>query len=319
MLRFVLRRVLWTVPVMFVCLTILFGLMRVTAQSPVRHAPLLGLSNVAWVKYGDPRPPSIERNMKRRFGIDKPWYEQYVHYLGSVARFDFGPTFTFQYRSVNSILREQGKITLELVALALAWAILIGVPLGITAARYRGTLVDHAFTVVTSATMAIPLFLLGTVLVRLLGVELHLVPVFGWEGWRAKLLPSFVLGLLPLTVIARVLRFELLEVSGREHLLAARAKGLRPRRLLWIHTLRPALIPVISLAGPLLGQLVTGLFVVEWIFAIPGIGRYFTAAAVAGDYPLTFALTAVLTMIVLGVNMLSDIALAALDPRTRAV
>jgi oligopeptide transport system permease protein len=317
MLRFALRRLLWTIPVMFVCLTILFGLMQVTAQSPVRHAPLLGLSNVSWVKYGDPRPPSIERNMKRRFGIDKPWYERYAHYLEGVARLDFGQTYTFQYRTVNSILREQGKITLELVLLALAWAVLIGVPIGIFAARHRGTVIDRAFTLVTSATMAVPLFLLGTVLVRVLGVELHLVPVFGWDGWRSKLLPSFVLGLLPLTVIARVLRFELLEVAGREHLLAARAKGLRPRRLLWVHSLKPALIPVISLSGPLLGQLVTGLFVVEWIFAIPGVGRYFTAAAVAGDYPLTFGLTAVLTMIILGVNLVSDIALAALDPRAR--
>jgi oligopeptide transport system permease protein len=319
MLKFALRRVLWTIPVLLVCLTILFGLMQVTAQNPVRHAPLLGLSNVAWVKYGDPRPESIERNMKRRFGIDKPWYERYAHYLAGVARLDFGQTYTFQYRSVNSILKEQGVITLELVLLAQAWAVALGVPLAVVAALRRGKLVDRAFSAVTTATMGIPLFLVGTVLARLLAVDLHLVPVLGWDGWRAKLLPSFVLGLLPLTIIARVLRFELLEVFGRDHLLAARAKGLRRRRLLFIHSLRPALIPVISMAGPLLGMLVTGLFVVEWIFAIPGIGRYFTAAAVAGDYPLTFGLTAVLTMIILGVNLVSDIALAAIDPRSRPV
>jgi oligopeptide transport system permease protein len=318
MLAFAIRRVLWTVPVLVVCLTILFGLMRVTAQSPVRHAPLLGLSNVAWVKYGDPRPPSIQKNMERRFGIDKPWYDQYAHYMASVARFDFGPTYSFQYRTVNSILREQGLVTLELLALALGWAVVLGIAFGVVAALRSGTIVDRAFTVFTTATMGVPLFFLGTVLVWFFAVKLRVVPTFGWDGWRAKLLPSFILGLLPLTIVARVLRFELLEVFGRDHLVAARAKGLRRRRLLWIHTVRPALIPVVSLLGPLIGQLVTGLFVVEWIFAIPGIGRYFTAAAVAGDYPLTFGLTAVLTMVILGMNLLSDLALAVLDPRTRA-
>ena len=318
MLQFALRRAVWTVPVLVVCLTILFGLMRVAAQDPVRHAPLLGLSSVPWVKYGDVRPESIDRNMRRRFGIDGPWYEQYAHYMEGVARFDFGQSYTYTNRTVNSILYEQGRITLELVALALGWAVAAGIALGVAAARWRGRLVDRAFTVVNTATMGIPLFFLGTFLVWLLAVKFPVVPVFGWDGWRSKLLPAFVLGLLPLTVIARVVRFELLEVFGRDHLIAARAKGLRRRRLLWVHSLRPALIPVLSITGPLIGQIVTGLFVVEWIFSIPGIGRYFTAAAVAGDYPLTFALTAVLTMVILGVNLLSDIALAALDPRTRS-
>ncbi|HKP18425.1 MAG TPA: ABC transporter permease [Gaiellaceae bacterium] len=317
MLSYALRRILWTIPVLFVCLTILFGLMRVTAQSPIRHAQLLGLSNVAWVKYGDPRPKSIEANMKRRLGIDRPWHEQYAHYLGSVARLDFGVTYTFPYRTVNSILREQGPVTLELVLLAFGWAIGLGVPLGIAAALRRGTVFDRAVTFLTGATAAMPTFLIGTVLVWLLAVKLRVVPTFGWDGWRAKLLPSFVLSLLPFTVITRVLRTEMLEVLGRDHVFAARAKGLRRRRIVGVHTLRPAMIPVLSLAGPLLGQLVTGLFVVEWIFAIPGIGRYFLASATAGDYPLTFGLTAVLTMIILAVNAVSDITLAALDPRIR--
>jgi oligopeptide transport system permease protein len=317
MLVFVVKRVLLMVPVLFVCVTILFGLMRAFHASPLRHAPLLGLASVPVSKYSDWQPQSIQRNQERVFGIDDPWYTQYVRYLGSVARFDFGSTFTFRDRTVNAILREQGPITLELVLLALAWALALGVPLGVLAALRRGMIIDRVTTTITALTMGFPIFFMGTVLAWLLAVKLDLVPVFGWGDWRAKLLPSFVLSLLPMSYIARVLRFEMLEVLGRDHVLAARGRGLRRVRVIGVHALRPAVIPVISMAGPLLGQLVTGMFLVEWIFAIPGVGRYFIAAAEAGDYPLTLGLTVVLTEAIIVANMLSDVALAAIDPRAR--
>jgi ABC-type dipeptide/oligopeptide/nickel transport system permease component len=316
-LSFALRRTLWTIPVLLVCVTILFGLMHAIGGDPLRRGPPLGLSNQAWVKYSDPKPDSITRNLRRELGIDAPWYEEYVRYLGALARLDFGPTFTFRYRSVNSILREQGPITLELTAIAIGWAVVLGVPLGIAAALRRGTLVDRAVTMATALTIGLPLFFFGTVLAWLLSVKVGLVPTFGWGGWRSKLLPSLVLALLPLAHIARVLRFELIEVLERDHVLAARAKGLRRFRIVRVHVLRQALIPLVSMTGPLLGQFVAGLFVVEWIFAIPGIGRYFVAAADARDYPLTLGLTVVLTATIVLMNALSDITLAALDPRIR--
>ncbi len=317
MLVFALRRILWAVPVLLVCVTILFGVTRAIGSSPLRHGPPLGLSNEAWVKYGDAKPESITRNMERRLGIDKPWYGQYFHYLGSLARLDFGPTFTYTNRSVNSIVREQGPITLVLVLLALGWALVLGVPLGMVSALWHSTPLDRFATAVTAMAMGVPIFFFGTLLAWLFSIKLGVVPTFGWSGWRAKLLPSFVLALLPLAHIARVLRFEMLEVLGSDHVLAARGKGLRRRRVINVHVLRPALIPVVSMAGPLLGHLVAGLFVVEWIFAIPGIGRYFIAAAEARDYPLTLGITVVLTTAIVLVNMLSDITLAAIDPRLR--
>jgi oligopeptide transport system permease protein len=180
-----------------------------------------------------------------------------------------------------------------------------------------GTPVDHAATALVAVTMGVPNFFIATVLLWLLAVKLGVVPTFGWDGWRAKLLPSFVLALVPLSLITRVLRAEMIETLGRDHVRTARAKGLRRSRVVRVHVLRSALIPVVSMTGPLLGSLVTGLFVVEYIFAIPGIGRYFIAAAGAGDYPLTLGLTVVLTAAIVLVNMLSDIALGALDPRIR--
>jgi ABC-type dipeptide/oligopeptide/nickel transport system permease component len=317
MLAFVIKRTLWTIPVLFVCVTILFGLMKAIDASPLRHAPLLGLSNVAWVKYSDYQPDAIRENKERKMGLDKPWFVQYGRYLRSLARLDLGPTFTFEYRTVNSIVREQGKVTLELVLLALSWAFFIGVPLAVLSALWSGSLFDRIVTGVTGLTMGIPNFFVAAMLGYLLAVKAGVVPVFGWDGWRSKVLPSFVLALVPLSLITRVLRASMLEVLAADYVHAARAKGLRRARVIGVHVLRPALIPVVSMTGPLIGSLVTGLFVVEWAFAIPGIGRYFIAAAGAGDYPLTIGLTVALTTAIVLANLLSDIALAALDPRIR--
>ena len=318
MLIFALRRVLWTIPVLLLCVTLLFGLMKAMSdERSLRYGPPLGLSNTNWVKYGDYQPEGIRQAQERKMGLDKPWYVQYVRYLRSLARLDLGPTFTFEYRTVNSILREQGPITLELVALALIWAFGLGIPLAVIAALRSGTAVDHAVTGVIGLTMGIPSFFFATVLLWFLAVKVGVIPVFGWDGWRSKLLPSFVLSLVPLALITRVLRVQMLEVLTSEHVQVARAKGLRRWRIIRVHVLRSALIPVVSMTGPLLGSLVTGLFVVEYVFALPGIGRYFTAAAGVGDYPLTLGLTVVMTTAVILVNLASDIALAALDPRVR--
>jgi ABC-type dipeptide/oligopeptide/nickel transport system permease component len=317
MVTFAVKRVLWTIPVLLVCVTILFALMQVTRSSPLRHGKPLGLSNAPVVKYGDWQPDAIRRNQERRLGIDKPWYVQYARYLRGLARFDFGPTFTFPYQTVNSILRNQGPLTLQLMLLSLAIAFGVGVPLGVLAAIRSGSIVDHAATVLIAATMGLPLFFVATTLTWLLGVKLGILPVYGWDGWRAKVAPSFVLALVPMSMITRVLRAEMLEVLGANHVQMARAKGLTRRRIVRVHVLRSALIPILSMTGPLIGALVTGLFVVEYIFEIPGIGRFFIAAAGAGDYPLTLGLTVVLTISIVVVNMLSDIVHAALDPRIR--
>lgn len=322
MLLFAVKRLLCTVPVLLVAVTLLFGLMRAIHSSPLRHGPPLGLeantgnANLRF-KSGDPKPRAITRNMERKFGIDKPWYRQYVAYLEGLGRLDFGPTFTYQDLTVNEIIRDQGPVTLELVLLALGWALVLGIPLAVLAATRPGTIVDRTVTTVAATTLGLPNFFVSTVLLWLLAVKLGLVPTFGWAGFRAKLLPSFVLALVPFALITRVLRAELLEIRGREYVRAARAKGLRRGRVLRAHVLRPALIPVVAMIGPLLGHLVTGMFVVEWIFAIPGIGRYFIAAAEVGDYPLTLGLTVVLTAAIVIVNAAADVTLAVLDPRTR--
>ena len=249
--------------------------------------------------------------------MDAPWYEQYGRYLRSLARLDFGATSTFPGRSVNSILKEQGPITLELVVLALFWVVVLGVPLGIAAAVWRGRALDRATTVATALMSAVPIFFVATVLIWLLAVKLGLLPTSG---------------LARLALVAAAVARAGLAAAGASGAGAAvrDARGRRPRA----RPGRPRQGPAPRTGGrraraaprlgagaldgrPLLGQLVLGLFLVEWIFSIPGIGRYFIAAAQARDYPLTLGLTVVLTTAVLVVNLLSDIALAAIDPRVR--
>src|SRR5918994_2207745 len=318
MMAYAVRRIVWTIPVLFVVVTMLFFMMRAIGGDPLRPAPLLGLAaGQGWFKKGDAKPESIDANMRRRLGLDRSWYDQYGHYLRSVATFDFGPTNSFRYRTVNSVIRDQAPISAELGLLALAWGLVIGGALGFLSALRAGGALDAGARAFASLGAALPAFLVGALLIHLFALRAGLLPTSGWDGWRSKVLPSFVLGLVPAAYCARLLRAGLLETLGREYVVAARAKGLRRLRVLSVHVLRNSVIPVVTALGPLLGYLVTGSFVVEYVFAIPGIGRYYVAAVVARDYPLILGLTVVLTLAIVVANLLVDLVHAALDPRVR--
>jgi ABC-type dipeptide/oligopeptide/nickel transport system permease component len=318
MARFVARRLVWTVVVLFAVVTLLFLVMRSIGGNPFRHGPLLGLSNEAWVKYGDYQPKAIQDNQRRLYGLDRPWYRQYADYVESVAQLDFGPSLSYRNRDVNEILRDQGPVSLELVGLAAAWALVLGLPLGLLAGIRPGRIEDRAATVVALAGYAIPSFLLGTAAIWLFAVELHWVPTTAADGrWSELVLPSLTLGLLPTAYVARLTRAGVVEAMEQEFVQAARARGLRRRRVVLVHALRPALIPVVTAAGPLLGTLLTGLFVVEDVFQVPGIGRFYVAGVAARDYPLVLGLTIVAAALVILANATVDVLHGVLDPRTR--
>src|SRR5215211_4720344 len=318
MTTYVLRRIAWTVPVLFLVVTVLFFMLQAIGGDPLRPGKLQGLSNSqGWVKRGDPKPASITANERRKLGLDKPWYSQYGSYLRSVATFDFGPTFTFRQRTVNSVIRKQGPISAQLGLLALAWALVLGGSFGVASALRAGSAIDNSTRAFASLAAALPAFLVGALAIHVFAVRLGYLPTSGWDGWRAKLLPSFVLGLVPAAYIARLLRGGMLETLGREHVAAARAKGLRRHRLLSFHVVPSAVVPLLAALGPLIGYLITGSFVIEQIFAIPGIGRYYVAAVLARDYPLVLGLTIVLTLAIVIANLVVDLVQAALDPRVR--
>jgi oligopeptide transport system permease protein len=319
MLPFVIRRVLWTIPVIFVVVTMIFFLMRSIGGDPLRHGPLVGLTSAGgWKKYGDYQPESIRRNQLHKFGLDLPWYEQYMNYLEGVVRFDYGPSLTFRDRSVNEILKEQTPSSLELAALSLAWALVLGIPLGVLAAFRHGSALDGVIRFLSGAGLALPVFLVATLLVYFLSLKLGLFPTNGWtQGWRYKVLPSFALGLLPLAVCIRLVRGATIETMQEEYVVAARGRGLRRRRVLWVHVLRNSLLPVLTVVGPMLGYLVTGSFVIETLFSVPGISRFYVASVLARDYTVVLGITVLMAVMIIVANLLVDIAHAFLDPRVR--
>jgi oligopeptide transport system permease protein len=317
-LRYTISRLVWTIPVLLVAVTLTFFLVRAIGGDPFRHGPLVGLTaQGGWQKYGDFQPQSIRDNMRRRYGLDLPWYEQYGNYLVGVATFNLGPSLSYRNRTVEEIIRQQGPVTLQLAVLALAFGLLLGIPLGVAGALLDGTPVARLEGVLSSLALSLPAFLVGTLLIYVFAVQRDLLPTSGWDGWSSKVLPVVTLGLVPLAYCARLTRGSVLETLRADHVRTARAKGLRRPRVLAQHVVRNSLVPVLSAAGPLLGALVTTLFVVEVVFGIPGLARHYVSATTASDYPLLMGMTVALTAAIVAANLAVDLALAVLDPRVR--
>lgn len=300
---FVLRRVLWTIPVLLLVILFTFLLGRAIATGP--FSP-------------ENAPPPV----RSEFHLDKPWYEQYAFYVKRVFTLDLGHSQLYRSRSVTDIIREQYPNSLLLGLLALAWAVAIGIPAGIIAALRPGSVLDFTVMGLSTVGFAFPTFFVATLLIYYFSVKLGWFPTSGWpdENWkldRSVVLPSLALSLVPMAWFARLLRGSVLETMGQDYVRAARAKGLRSKQIIFRHVLKNSLFPLVTVAGPIIGYLITGTFVVEWIFSIPGIGRYFITAAFARDYFLVLGITVVLSVTIIVANLLVDIAYFALDPRTR--
>jgi ABC-type dipeptide/oligopeptide/nickel transport system permease component len=318
MAAFVVRRVLWTIPILWVVVTIVFFMMRSIGGDPFRRGPMLGLSGAAWVKYGDYQPPAIRRNQREKYGLDLPWYRQYANYLRGVATLDFGPSLSYRYVRVNDLIKKLAPRSLELAGLAFLWALVVGIPIAILAALRPGSVFDLTARGFATLGLALPNFFVATLLVYYLAVKLHVLPTSGWtDGWTYKVLPSFTLGLLPMAYCVRLLRASLLETLELDYVRMARAKGLSGRRVVGAHALRNSLLPLITVSGPLLGYLVTGTFVIENVFAVPGIARFYVASVLARDYPVVLGLTVVLAVLIILANLAVDILHRVLDPRLR--
>jgi oligopeptide transport system permease protein len=320
MAAFAFRRLLWTIPVMLAVVTMIFLLMRAIEGSPFRHGPLLGLASVDgghWAKYLDYQPPAIRENLEERYQLDLPWYQQYLNFLEGVATFNYGSSLSFRNVQVNDIIKEQAPRSMELGLLAFTWAVLLAVPLGVFSALRQNSPLDYAVRLVSNAGFALPSFLVATLLVHVVSLRLGWLPTNGWDGWRYKILPALTLGLLPMAYLTRLVRGAMLETLAEDYVRAARAKGLRFRRVVGVHALRNSLIPAVTAAGPLLGAMLTGSFVVELIYSVPGIGRYYIASVVGRDYTVVLAITVLLALLIVLVNLVVDLLHALLDPRIR--
>jgi oligopeptide transport system permease protein len=307
MTAFVIRRVVWTIPVVLLVILLTFVLMRQIEGNPFRTTERA-------------IPAAIQRNLEEKYGLDRPWYVQYAKYVEGVFTLDLGPSLVLRNRSVNDIVSDHFPVSLELGALAMLFALVVGVPLGMVSALRANSVFDYAAMFVSNVGFAIPSFLVSTLLIYFFALQWGDVfgfPTSGWRDWRAKVLPTIALGLGPMAYFARLTRGSMLETLQQDYIRTAKAKGLRYRRIVLVHTLRNSLIPVVTAAGPILGFLITGSFIVEQIFAIPGIGRYYVTAVTGRDYSVVMGLTVLLALIVIVANLVVDILYGILDPRTR--
>jgi oligopeptide transport system permease protein len=309
MAAFIVRRLIWTIPVVLLVILMTFALMKNIGGNPFR-------------KTERAVPAAIQANLERKFNLDKPWYQQYALYVKDVVTFDFGPSLARPGQDVNDYVTAQFPRSIKLGVLAFLWAIVLGLPAGIIAALRPNSIWDYGVMFFSNVGFAIPSFLVATLLIYYFSVKLGWVPTSGWPlgVWELDsrvILPSFALGLLPMAFFARLVRGAMLETFQQDYVRTARAKGLRYRRVVGLHVLRNSLIPVVTAAGPLLGYLVTGSFVIEFIFSIPGIGKGFIDGVRNRDYSLVMALTVLLSLIVVLANLVVDILYGFLDPRTR--
>jgi oligopeptide transport system permease protein len=304
MLKFVVRRVFWTIPIILLVIFLTFWMMREIKGSPFR-------------KSDKAVPPAVLANLDRKFGLDKPWYIQYERYATGVARFDFGPSLVLRDQSVNDIVRQHFPVSAELGGFAMLLAIVVGIPMGILSALRVNKLTDYVIQFFSNLGFAIPSFFTATLLIYFFAARLGWFPTNGWDTPSAKVLPVIALSLFPLTYFVRLVRGQMLETLQQDYVRTAKAKGLRWRRVVVVHVLRNSLIPALTAAGPILGALVTGSFIIENIFAIPGIGRYYVTSVEGRDYSTVMGITVLLSILTIVANMLVDITYGVLDPRTR--
>jgi ABC-type dipeptide/oligopeptide/nickel transport system permease component len=336
MAKFVARRFLWMLLVLFVISLITFTLMKNVPGGPFSREKRL--------------PEATLRILNEKYNLDAPLHEQYLDYVGDIVfpritlektRYstaedylvniplpfigdeavfrwmNFGPTYGSRSRSVNDIFRANLPVSFQLGVAALSIALAIGIPLGIMSALNRNTWVDYTGMGMAIMGVSVPVIITAPVLQYIFGVQFRVLPVTGWGTIQNAILPAFALGFVNAALIARLTRASLLQVLNEDYIRTARAKGLSERVVIIVHALKNSMIPVITIIGPLFAALVTGTFVVETIFGIPGMGRYFVTSITGRDYPVIMGTILLYAFFLIFMNLFVDIAYAWLDPRIR--
>jgi oligopeptide transport system permease protein len=301
MARFIIRRLLWLIPILLFVSLITFVLMHVTPGGPWDREKALSAQVVA--------------NLNARYNLDKPAWQQYLMYMGGALRGDLGPSYTYQDRSVTQIILSGLPTTASLGLLAALVAIVVGVPLGVIAATRQNSAIDYAALVFGTVFASVPSFVLGFVLIIVFALTFHLVPTSGWGKPVNYVLPVLTLGLNQAALLTRITRASVLDANRQDFMRTARAKGVHEFLLIRRHLLRNALIPVVTVIGPILAFLIVGSLVVETIFSIPGIGRLLVQGISQRDYSLIMGTTLVYAFVIAALNLIVDVLYAVIDPR----
>jgi oligopeptide transport system permease protein len=305
MTGYLVRRLMIGVPTLLVIVTVAFFMMRVAPGGPFDQERAL--------------PPEIERNMLAAYNLNAPLIVQYWDYLKGVIHGDFGPSFKYQDFSVAELLLAGFPASLKVGGIAIALAVVIGITLGVIAALRQNSGIDYAVMATAMTGIAIPNFVMAPLLTLVLGVYLGWLPVAGWGGGapRFLVLPVIALALPQIAYIARLTRGSMIETLNANFVRTARAKGLREQIVVVRHALRGALLPVISYLGPATAQIMTGSVVIETIFGIPGIGRYFVQGALNRDYTLVMGTVIVYGVLIIVLNLVVDLLYGLLDPKVK--
>jgi oligopeptide transport system permease protein len=304
MTRFIVRRLLVIGPMLLLVVSLTWGLIRLAPGNFYTGEKRL--------------PPAIERNIREKYGLDRPWYSQYARMISNTIRGDFGDSLKYPGTSVNAILASTLPVSATLGVIAYVLALAVGIAAGTIAALRQNTRADYLSMAAAMIGISLPNFVLGPTLVLLFALTWYWLPPARWDGFSSHLvLPVLTLSAVYMAYIARLTRSGMLEVLRSNYIRTARAKGLSERDIVLRHALRGGLLPVVSFSGPALAFLISGTVVVERIFALPGLGNYFINANLNRDEPLIIGIVAFMSITILVFNLIVDVAYAFFDPRIR--
>jgi oligopeptide transport system permease protein len=305
MFRFIVRRLIVTVPMVLIVITLTWSLIRLAPGNFYSTDKKL--------------PAAIEKNIRTKYGLDQPWYVQYGRMMSNIVRLDFGNSLRYESETVNDILKRTLPVSAALGVCAYLLALVVGVFFGTLAALKPNSKLDYISMAISMLGISLPNFVLGPILVLVFSLSLYWLPPARWGGFPSwnLLLPVLTLSAIYMAYIARLTRAGMLEVLRSDYIRTARAKGLTEVQVVWRHAMRGGLLPVVSFTGPALAILISGTVVVERIYAMPGLGNYFINANLNRDEPLIIGIVAFVSIAVLIFNLLVDIAYAFIDPRIR--
>jgi oligopeptide transport system permease protein len=303
MLRFIARRLLETIPVLLIIITATFFMIRFVPGGPFTAEKAV--------------TPEILRNLEAHYGLNKPLYRQYLDYLGSLLHGDLGPSFKYPNRTVNEIIGDKLPVSLELGFISLAVALAFGLTLGVLAAIKRNTWIDYVCSSAAMIGICVPTFVLGPLLVLTFAIHFGWFNASGWYTPIDRVLPCLTLGCVYAAYIARLTRGGMLEVLNQDYIRTARAKGASEARVIFRHALRGGLLPVVSFLGPAIAGILTGSFVIETIFQIPGLGREFVNSAFNRDYTLVLGTVILYATLIIGLNLVVDVVQVWLNPKLK--
>ena len=300
---YIIKRIFNAFIVLWIVITITFFLMHAIPGGPFTAEKSL--------------PPYVLHSIEERYKLNDPLYKQYGDYLCNLVQGDLGPSFKYPGRSVNDIIKDGFPVSFKLGIEAILIAIIIGIPAGILAGVKKDKWQDRAVNFFTTLGIAVPSFVVAALLIYVLSTKLHLLPAAMWNGWRYEIMPALALSGMPMSFIARLTRSSMLDILSQDYIKTARAKGLSWSKVLIKHALPNSLIPVVTYLGPMTASILTGSFVIETIFAIPGLGQYFVTSIYNRDYTVILGVTIFYSVIVIVLNMVVDLLYPLLDPRIK--